>query len=124
MRRIAIVRRVDLGTEPWRPGKELQVWTILGRVRVDFRQAEIEDVIRLRLFTLFGGAEIIVSEGLPVDLRGFSLFGGNALKRYGKEPSLNDTRQLNVHSTTVFGGTKVTDWAPWRYLKTGQCSWS
>ena len=109
MKRTVVFGSIDLGAEPWHPGSEVRVTIIFSSARIDFRQAEVEDVTNLRLSTFFGSSQVVIPEGLPVTLEGFTLFGGKEVKRHGKKPSPEDKRQLNINSTNVFGGVTVSD---------------
>ena len=109
MKMAVVFSGIHLGKEPWHPGRDVNIRVIFGGATIDFRQAKMEDVTNLHVTTVFGGAKIIVPEGLPINLGGAAILGGREVKRHGKKPSLDDNRRLNIDGTTIFGGISVTD---------------
>jgi hypothetical protein len=81
---------------------------IFGGVTLDLRGALIEgDEVRIQAFAAFGAVEVIVPEGVEVDLTGLALFG--AKETNGKPGTLRPGAPLvRVNALVVFGGTNVT----------------
>lgn len=60
----------------WEPPEQLEVFTLFGGVRLDFRDANLyEGVTRVDCVAIFGGIDIIVPEELELDANGTGLFG-------------------------------------------------
>ena len=110
MRSIAIFSGSKVGQRSWQPGKKVWSIAIFGASEIDFRQAKLEeDVTQVVAFSLFGANKIIVPQGMPVTLSGFSMFGARADERsQAKEPSAS-AKALHVNATSIFGACAVTD---------------
>ena len=113
MKRVAIFSSSKVGRVPWRPGKKVSSIAIFGGSEIDFRQAQLEeDVTQVVAFSLFGGNEIVVPQGMPVTLSGFSFFGGKELKRsHAKEAPPVSGKAIHVNAISIFGACEVTDQA-------------
>jgi hypothetical protein len=75
------------GTEQrgrWRLSSRLRIVSVFGGVDVDLGAAEPEAPESLiTVVAILGGAGIIAPQGVPIQLSGFSLFGGKGDKRSG-----------------------------------------
>jgi class 3 adenylate cyclase len=61
----------------WRVGGEVAAIAVMGGVELDLYDAELTGgVTTIRAFALMGGVEILVPEGVPVEVEGFVLMGG------------------------------------------------
>jgi uncharacterized protein DUF1707 len=81
--------------------------TVLGGLELDLRAAEIEAAeTKLTVYTVLGGAEITVPEGVDVEVRGISLLGGKEV-RTGERPVPPGAPRLTVHAYTFLGGLEV-----------------
>ena len=109
MHRTAVFGNVRIGGEPWRPGRYNSVTVVFGDCRIDFRQAEMEEVTNLRIVSVFGDTRVIIPEGLSVNLKGVSVFGDRRVKRSGEEPSPDAAKVLNINATTVFSDLRIRD---------------
>lgn len=80
---------------------------VFGGVTLDLRGALIEgDEVRVQAFAAFGGVDVIVPEGVEVDLTGLALFGAKETK--GKPGTLRPGAPLvRVNALVVFGGAAV-----------------
>jgi predicted membrane protein len=80
---------------------------IFGSVMLDLRGALIEgDEVNVRAFTAFGSVEVIVPEGVEVDLTGLALFGSKETR--GKPGTLRRGAALvRVNAFVLFGSTEV-----------------
>jgi hypothetical protein len=56
--------------------------------------------------SIFGGSDIIVPEGVHVELSSFALFGGDKLKLGGPDPAPG-APVVHVRCVSIFGGTDV-----------------
>jgi len=110
MKSIAIFAGSKVGQRPWRPGKKVWSIAIFGGSEIDFRQAELEEEItQVVAFSMFGANKIIVPQGMPVTLSGFSMFGARGDERsQTKEPPAS-AKALQVNAISIFGACSVTD---------------
>jgi len=91
----------------WRAGRRLFTLALWGGIDVDLPQAEIDQpVLTIYAFTIFGGSDVYVPQGVEVDVAGFAVFGHNEL--WGEEGELHPASPLvRVVAITVFGGTDI-----------------
>lgn len=86
--------------------------TFLGGIDLDLREAEIEAAeSHLTLFTILGGADIKVPEGVDVGVDGFSILGGKDV-RAGSRPLAPGAPRLVVRAYTVLGGVSIATRPP------------
>jgi uncharacterized membrane protein YsdA (DUF1294 family) len=91
----------------WRVPERMTVLTIFGGTKLDLRAASTsEHEVRISSFSAFGGLEVIVPEGVDVELSGFALFGGNHTE-VAAVPVLPGTPVVRVRAIAVFGGATV-----------------
>ena len=68
----------------WRVPERMTVVNVLGGADLDLREATLAaPEVEIRVFSLLGGSDVIVPEGVHVELGGFALLGGNDLKLDG-----------------------------------------
>lgn len=61
----------------WRAADEINAIAVMGGCELDFRQAEISGTeVVVNAFAIMGGVDIIVPEGIEVDLTGIAIMGG------------------------------------------------
>jgi hypothetical protein len=91
----------------WRVGHRFVSFTMFGGTDLDLRQAEIDSaVVTITAFTMWGGFDVYVPEGVDVDMTGFALFGGNS--EQGTEGKVHrDAPLVRVRMITIFGGADV-----------------
>lgn len=91
----------------WRVGRSFFSFTMFGGTDLDLRQAEIDSaVVTITAFTMWGGFDVYVPEGVDVDMTGFALFGGNS--EQGSEGEVHrDAPVVRVRLITIFGGADV-----------------
>ncbi|MGH2969105.1 MAG: DUF1707 domain-containing protein, partial [Solirubrobacteraceae bacterium] len=91
----------------WRVGRSCNVVSVMGGSDLDLNDAELaDDVVELRVFSLMGGSDIWVPEGLAVEVSEFALMGGNEIEtddpRGGEDGPL-----LRIRIVSVMGGSNV-----------------
>ena len=92
----------------WRLGSDTVALTFLGGVDLDLREAEIEAAeSQLTLYTVLGGADIKVPEGVDLEVTGFSLLGGKDVHG-GRRPVAPGAPKLTIRAFTLLGGVSVT----------------
>jgi hypothetical protein len=91
----------------WRVGRRFFCFTMFGGSDIDLRQAEIDGPeVTITAFTMWGGFDVYVPEGVDVDMTGFALFGGN--DEHGSEGAVRrDAPLVRVRMITIFGGADV-----------------
>jgi hypothetical protein len=91
----------------WRPSPRSVAVAILGGVELDLRDATIEgDELVLTAVAILGGIEIVVPEGVEVDVSGFALLGGNEHEQ-GDAPVRPGTPVVHVRAFSLLGGIEV-----------------
>lgn len=91
----------------WRPAEETHVVAVMGGCEVDLRNAEIDGPeVVIRAVAIMGGIEIIVPEGIEVEMSGFALMGGNE-RRVKNVPRLPGTPIVYVQAFSLMGGVVV-----------------
>jgi hypothetical protein len=92
----------------WRVARKVTVLNVLGGADLDLREATLAaPEITIWVISLFGGSDIVVPEGVHVELSSFALFGGDELKLEGPEPAPG-APVVHVRTVSLFGGTDVT----------------
>ena len=109
MYRTVVFGDVRIGREPWRPERHNSVTVVFGEARIDFRQAELEEVTNLRVVSVFGDTRVIIPEGLAVDVKGVTVLGDRKVVRRGAAPEPDSGKVLNIYATVVFGDLIVRD---------------
>lgn len=96
----------------WRLGSDTVAVTFLGGVDLDLRDAEIESAeSQLTMFTVLGGVDIKVPEGVELEVGGFSFLGGKDVHA-GNRPVSPDAPKLRVRAFTLLGGVSVATRPP------------
>ena len=93
----------------WRVPERMTVVNVLGGADLDLREATLEDDdTELTIITLIGGGDIIAPSSVAVELSGFTLIGGDDVKREG-DPPPPGAPVVRVRSFGLIGGTDVKD---------------
>jgi hypothetical protein len=91
----------------WRVAERVRVVNIFGGADLDLREATLAaPEVTLTVVSIFGGSDVIVPEGMNVELSSFALFGGDKLKLGGAEP-VPGAPVVHVRCVSIFGGTDV-----------------
>jgi hypothetical protein len=81
--------------------------TFMGGLELDLRSAEIEATdTTLTVYTVMGGVEITVPEGVDVDVHGISILGGKEV-RTGTKLVPPGAPRLTIRAYTFLGGLEV-----------------
>jgi hypothetical protein len=91
----------------WRPAADLVALAVMGGINLDLRDALIgdEDIV-ITAVAVMGGIEIVVPEGIEVDVGGFAFMGGHEY-RPGAEPIRPGTPMVRVRGYALMGGLEV-----------------
>ena len=91
----------------WRVPERMTVVNVLGGADLDLREATLAaPEVEIRVFSLLGGSDVIVPEGVHVELGGFAVLGGNDLKLTGPPPPPG-APVVRVRAWSLLGGTDV-----------------
>ena len=91
----------------WRVGRRCNVINVMGGVDLDLNDAELADTyVEMTVFSLMGGADIRVPEGLNVEVSEFAFMGGNSV-RLGDELPDPGGPVLRLKLLSIMGGTDV-----------------
>jgi Domain of unknown function (DUF1707)/Cell wall-active antibiotics response 4TMS YvqF len=98
------------GTEKrgrWRLARDTKVVCLMGGAELDLRHAELEDLdSTITVVAVMGGAEIIVPEGVDVDVGGFAFMGGKDF-RPGRTVPPPSAPSVRIQAYALMGGIDV-----------------
>jgi hypothetical protein len=91
----------------WRPSTRLNVVAVMGGAAIDLRDAQLDaPEIHITAVTVMGGIDIIVPEGVDVDLSDVALMGGNSGPKDAPLPA--GAPVVRVRAYALMGGVAVT----------------
>lgn len=91
----------------WHVPARTTVVNIMGGADLDLREAVLETAeVEITVWSLMGGSDITVPEGVHVELEGFALLGGNKLQVEGPAPGPG-APVVRVKAWSLMGGTDV-----------------
>jgi hypothetical protein len=91
----------------WRVGRSITAVAVMGCCELDLRQADISATeVRVTAVAVMGGVDIIVAEGIAVELRGLSIMGGKCM-RVADVPVLPGSPIISVRAFPFMGGVSV-----------------
>ena len=91
----------------WRIGRRCTVVNVMGGSDLDLNDAEFAgEEVEMTVFSLMGGSEIHVPEGLNVEVTEFALMGGNEV-HLGTARSVPGAPLLRLRLTSIMGGVEV-----------------
>ncbi len=91
----------------WRVGRHLKVISIMGGSSIDLNDAELtSDVTEITVFSLMGGSDVRVPDGLNVEISDFAFMGGNDAKigEYMPDPG---GPLVKIRMISIMGGSDV-----------------
>jgi hypothetical protein len=92
----------------WRIAPRCTVVNVMGGADLDLTGAIVEAAeTEIQVFSLMGGSNIVVPDGVHVELSGFAFMGGNDLKLEGRPPPPPGAPVVRVRAWSVMGGTDV-----------------
>ncbi len=96
----------------WRPGQRTKAVAVLGSCTLDLREIAFPtEPITITAVAVLGGIEIIVPEGVDVEVTGTSVLGGRSV-RIAAVPQRPTTPVVRVRGVAVLGGIDVRSEAP------------
>jgi Domain of unknown function (DUF1707)/Cell wall-active antibiotics response 4TMS YvqF len=92
----------------WRIASECTVVNVMGGADLDLTGAVVEGPETvIRVFSLMGGSDIVVPDGVHVELSGFAFMGGNDLRLENRPPPPPGAPVVRVRAWSIMGGTDV-----------------
>jgi len=94
-------------TGRWRVAERCNVINVMGGSELDLCDAELsEQVTQINVYSLMGGCEIRVPEGVEVQVSKFALMGGHEV-RLGREAAAPGAPVIRIRLIAVMGGGEV-----------------
>jgi hypothetical protein len=94
-------------TGHWRIAPRLTVVNVMGGSDLDLHEAELaDDEIVITVFSLMGGADIRVPDGLNVEVSQFAFMGGNGVELGPSHPDPGGP-VVRIRILSIMGGTDV-----------------
>lgn len=92
----------------WRIASRCTVVNVMGGADLDLTDALLEGPqTEIRVVSLMGGSDIIVPDGVHVELSGFAFMGGNDLRLEAGPPPPTGAPVVRVRAYSIMGGTDV-----------------
>jgi class 3 adenylate cyclase len=97
----------------WRLREKTNAVAVMGGCQLDLRNAEVEgpDIV-INAIAVMGGIEIIVPEGIEVELGGIAIMGGKDGRRLKDVPPLPGSPVIRVRAFAFWGGVTVRSRPP------------
>ncbi|MDH3732646.1 MAG: DUF1707 domain-containing protein [Gemmatimonadota bacterium] len=93
----------------WIPAKHTTVLTLMGSASLDFREATYtSQEISVTLFSIMGGAEIIVPPGVHVESNGIAIMGGWG-KPVDRTPADPNAPVIRINGLVLMGGVDIKE---------------
>ena len=90
----------------WRLAERVTSLNIMGGADLDLNDAELaDDHVQLTVFSLMGGADILVPDGLNVEVSDFALMGSNGVDIGDSRPDPGGPT-LRLRLISIMGGTR------------------
>jgi hypothetical protein len=90
----------------WRVPAETTVIALMGGCKLDLREAVIEEPeVRIDIFACMGGVEIVVPDGVDVELTGIAIMGGK--EHSGGRPAPPGAPVVHVRAFALMSGVHV-----------------
>ena len=108
----------DTLSGPFELSGECRVINFMGGADLDLTQAVLtEGEVTLRVFSLLGGSNIIVPDGVQVEHSGFGLLGWDEVEPLNRDAPPPGAPVVRIRSISILGGTDVKRGAPrpWRW---------
>jgi hypothetical protein len=91
----------------WRPGEHTSVVAVMGECNMDLRRAEIDGPeVVITAVSIMGSVDIVVPEGIDVELTGLSIMGQRSHK-VRDVPILRGSPRILVRAFPIMGEVKV-----------------
>ena len=92
----------------WPSGDRMSPIAVFGDIDLDFRQAAMPGAeVAIRAIAPFGNIDVLVPDGVHVDLGGFTLFGSKKIA-VGDAAGNGSRAVVHVRGFSLFGSVKVS----------------
>jgi class 3 adenylate cyclase len=96
----------------WKVDEPILAVAFWGGVDLDLRGAQIDvPVVDITAWAVMGGVEIVVPEGIPVEMDGFMLMGGHE-NRVNEGDTVPGAPLVRIHAYGMWGGVTVRSKKP------------
>jgi hypothetical protein len=93
---------------PWRPAPRTRAVSIFGMSRLDLTEVELDGVTEILATVAFGGVDVVVPDGVRVEVRGWVIAGSTDYRvRPSEAATRADAPVVCVRARGVFGGVAV-----------------
>lgn len=92
---------IDLSNKPF---GGCDVTACFGGIKIDMREAKIEDEAIINASSIFGGITILVPEEYNVEIKSTSIFGGVTNKKKNKD---TNKKTIYINALSMFGGVDI-----------------
>jgi class 3 adenylate cyclase len=97
----------------WRLQEKTNAVAVMGGCVLDLRNAEVQSSeIVINAVAFMGGIEIVVPEGIEVELGGIAIMGGKDARRLKDVPRLPGSPTIRVRAFAFWGGVSVRSKPP------------
>ena len=90
----------------WRAEGTVSPMSLFGDIDLDLRQAAVPSEVEIDAVAPFGDIEVIVPDGVTVELTGFTVFGRKKVD-VRSSPSIHSAPVVRVQAFSVFGSVLV-----------------
>lgn len=91
----------------WRVRRSTAILALMGGADLDLRQAELEaPEVVITAISIMGGIDLLIPDGVRVDMSGFALMGGND-DRHGDVAPPPGAPVVRVRAFSLMGGVNV-----------------
>lgn len=92
----------------WRLREKTNAIAIMGGCHLDMRNAEVEGpIVNINAIAMMGGIDIIVPEGIDVELGGIAIMGGKDARRVKDVPRIPGSPIVRVRAFAFWGSVTV-----------------
>ncbi|MCM3924923.1 cell wall-active antibiotics response protein, partial [Frankia sp. AiPs1] len=99
-------------TGRWRPSRHTRAVAVMGGCELDLREIAFPtDALMITAVAVMGGIEIIVPEGVEVEVTGVSIMGGRSVK-VAATPRRPGMPVVRIRAIAVMGGVEVRSKPP------------
>ena len=92
----------------WRLREKTNAIAIMGGCHLDMRSAEVEGpIVNINAIAIMGGIDIIVPEGIDVELGGIAIMGGKDARRMKDVPRIPGSPIVRVRAFAFWGSVTV-----------------
>lgn len=91
----------------WRPAPSFDAVAVFGSAQIDLCDAQVDGNLDIRAWAVFGGIEVLVPEGVHVEMGGFAFLGGRDFRRVHSATMRPGVPIIRVDCRAVLGGVTV-----------------